>query len=83
MKTLYDYIKTEEAPERVKLIPSKIACFYLRCAPTTLTKWRKCGYMSFVMSGKRYFYKEHEIKAIARWRFNGRMEKITKRMRSK
>ena len=83
MKTLYDLIKTEEEPERVNLISSKIACFYLRCSPGTLTKWRRCGYMNFVMSGKRFFYKEHEIKTIARWRFNGRMEKITKRMKSK
>lgn len=83
MKTLYDLIKTEEEPERVKLISSKIACFYLRCSPSTLTNWRRRKYMNFYKGGNRFFYKEHEIKTIARWRFNGRIEKITKNMRNK
>ena len=83
MKTFYDIIKTEEEPDKVKLISSKIACFYLRCSASTLTAWRRKRYMNFYKGGNRYFYKEHEIKTIARYRYNGRMEKITKRMRSK
>lgn len=79
--TLFDLIKTEEQPKRVKLLTSKQACIILRCAPATLTKWRRRGYMSYLKGGTRYYYKMHEIEAVARWRFNGRMEKITKRMR--
>lgn len=81
--TLYDFIKakTDSEPKRVRLLTSKQACILLRCAPSTLTNWRRNGYMSYLKGGSRYYYKLHEIEAIARYRFDGRMEKLIRRMK--
>lgn len=80
-KTFYDNVIKEPRPDRVRLINTKTAARILLCHPATVGKWRREGFISYKMGGKRYFYYLHEIEAIAKYRFNGYMEKLLKRMK--
>lgn len=77
--TLFELLN-KEAPDKVRYYTTELACKILRCNPSTLSKWKNQGFISCKKWGKRNMFPEHEVLAIAQWRFNGRMESIKKRM---